>query len=145
MIANERGFTLVEMLLVLAIMLTLLFVSSSIVLKAGQRESFDTYVEQFKLLNYEAYAKGREQYSLVNVRCMGNNILLQNPKNPSLERNLYWPNYVRADCSLRQGKLLQYGGRGVEATGTILIEDVESEKKVNYAVHFTYGRLRQTW
>ena len=144
MVANERGFTLIEMLLVLAVMLTLLVISSSVLFKVQQKVSFETYRDQFKLLTYEAYAKGRDNKHFNYILCSENIIRLNHPVQQDVNRTLYWPKTMRADCVMSDYQHLQYTSSGVHNTGTIFLEDVESKEQVRYSVNFTYGRLRET-
>jgi hypothetical protein len=132
------------MLLVLAVMLTLLFVSTSLLFKMQQKITFDTYRQQFKILTYEAYARGRDYKHFYYISCNENVIKLSHPVHQDDNRILYWPKNLRADCIMNNFQLLQYTSTGVHNTGTIFFEDVESKEQVRYSVNFTYGRLRET-
>lgn len=139
---REKGFTLIETLLVLVIVFVLIVASTSFFLKTKERITFHTYVQQFKLMTYEAYAIAIDQDQIVHVGCNYSNPYIYFERGSPI-RELSWPSYIRLECDSNKAFDF-YGKYGVREQKKLLFFDEKAEKRVKYSVNFTYGRLRET-
>lgn len=144
MIKKEHGFTLIEILLVLFIVLTLIFVTSNMFVKVKERITFQTYAQQFKLLTYEAYATALEDLQIMQIYCNNNEPYIKYRHEQMVRRQLFWPDHMRMECFMYNGETFAFSGeKGVRYQGSVVLHDTKENKKVRYTVNFTYGRLRE--
>lgn len=138
---REKGFTLVETLLVLVIVFTLIVASTAFFMKIKERVTFNTYIQQFKLMTYEAYAIAIDQKQIVHVGSIDNvPTIFHDLKEPI--RELYWPPNMRLEFESSIAFEF-HGNSGIRNQRTLTFIDENLDKRVSYSVQFTYGRLRE--
>ena len=146
MAANERGFTLVEMLIVLTIFFSLLMISSNLFLKARNEVSLHVYSQQLQLLSYEAYAIALDTNQYMQVMCDPHTpYLYSKPSVFDNRKYIFLPDHMTFSCDLNQDKFFTFkGGNRLKFAGKASLTDHQTNKTVTYNVQFTYGRFRQS-
>ena len=145
MVANERGFTLVEMLIVLTIFFSLLMISSNLFFKVKNEVSLHVYSQQLQLLTYEAYAKALDTNQYMQVVCDPHTPYLYTAYDFDNRKYLYLPDHLTFSCDLNRDKFFTFkGGNRLKFAGTASLTDHQTNNTVRYNVQFTYGRFRQS-
>lgn len=138
----EKGFTLVEMLIVLAMTFVLLVVAGSLTVKVKDRITFDTQLQQLKLLTYEAYSLASINVKSFYIICGTNTPYLYSYSPRTEHRRLQLLRDTWLSCTSTRGDSLHYThDEGLHNSGTVSFHNDATGEVAEYAVHFTYGRI----
>lgn len=148
MASNEKGFTLIEMCIVLFIFSVLLIVSSSIVIKQKQSKLYEPFEQQIQLLVFEAYSLAQKVDS-TRVYCMPEKMILSYGLAQGHIREIVVPSSYIFGCDFNRKTHIEfnYAGHipsGVNLNpGTIYFKEENRDAIFDYTVNFSYGRMRK--
>ena len=140
MMRDERGFTLIEMLLVLMIFSIITIIAMSFSYRYVKINQYEHAIEQLKLTLHVAQLTAQQENESVYVYIIeGNSILLTTQFK---EYELIWkiPEGMRVYFHTKNSNIrFNYNGN-ISEIGTI--EIITPEKTINYSINISKGRLR---
>ena len=148
--ANNKGFTLIEMCLVLFIFSTILIVSTTIVLKQKELLIYEPFEQELELLVFEGYSLTQNGgYTL--IKCYPERVELTRGYIQGVIREIDVPSSLTFGCSFK-GDYLEFrqvnstnsSSSGVNVTsGTMFLNADKRQALRTYTINFTYGRMKK--
>ena len=139
---NERGFTLMEMLLVLFILSVLLMISTSILLKDQAAPIYQSFEQEMELISLEGYSLARG-YKPTHLKCENDALVLKDVQTMETLRELTYPKKLALRCLLKDDRFEFGAYEGSINAGSIYLMNDTNDILVKYTVNITYGRLKR--
>ena len=140
MMRNERGFTLIEMLLVLMIFSTITIIAISFSYRYVKVNEYEHAIEQLKLTLHVAQLTAQQEETVAYVYILeGNNIVLTTAfKDYGLSWKL--PEGMSVYFSQNNGAIRFNSNGNISEIGKV--EIITPDKTMKYSINISKGRLR---
>jgi len=140
MMRDERGFTLIEMLLVLIIFSTITIIAVSFSYRYVKVNQYEHAIEQLKLTLHVAQLTAQQEEAAVYVYIQdGNNILLTTTFK-EYELNWEMPEGMSVYFHTNSGTIHFISNGNISEIGKV--EIITPEKTMKYSINMSKGRLR---
>lgn len=140
MMRDERGFTLIEMLLVLMIFSIITIIAVSFSYRYVKINQYEHAIEQLKLTLHVAQLTAQQEKVIVHVHIKEGNRVLLTTELKKYELNWEIPEGMSVYFHTNKGSIrFNYNGN---ISGIGRVEIITPEKTMNYSINISKGRLR---
>ena len=140
MMRDERGFTLIEMLLVLMIFSIITIIAISFSYRYVKVNQYERAIEQLRLTLHVAQLTAQQEQVFVNVYVGKENTLFLTTSVKEYELNWVMPEGMSVDFLTNKGTIKFTPNGNVSEIGSVKI--ITPEKTIRYSVNMSKGRLR---
>ena len=140
MMRDERGFTLVEMLLVLMIFSMITIIAISFSYRYVKMNQYEQAIEQSRLTLHLAQLTAQQEQTIVYVYSIGGNEIAIIPLIKEYELNWKTPEGMTVYFRTK-GDRIKFNPNG-SASEIGSIEIITPEKTIKYSINMSKGRLR---
>ena len=139
MIRNQRGFTLIEMLLVLMIFSSITIIAVSFSYRYIKINQYEYAIEQLKLTLHVAQLTAQQEKAFVYVYIIGNNVFLTTDFK-EYKYNWEMPEGMSVYFHSNTNAIRFTANGNISEIGRLEIKT--PEKTIKYSVNMSKGRLR---
>lgn len=137
---NQKGFTLIETLLVLAVLTIIIIISTQIVMKINEKNEIDHFFEQlqYDILTVQSYSIEKNSIMSISFLSSSNTYRAShNFGNILFERKI--PDSIQFDSNSNLKKIEFTSGK-IRNFGTVMFN--HKNKKISFIVYIERGRTR---
>ncbi len=137
---DERGFTLIEMLLVLMIFSIITIIAVSFSYRYVKINQYEHAIEQLKLTLHVAQLTAQQEKTVTYVYIVEGNRILLTTEFKEYELNWKMPEGMRVYFHTKNGIIRFTSNGNISEIGKV--EIITPEKTMKYSINMSKGRLR---
>lgn len=137
---ESRGFTLIETLLVLLILMIMTAIVMTFSFKQWKEAQYEEAIEKFKLTMYQAQMVAKQEQKVVNVYVVEQKYVKTGRSFPNYDTSWEIPNGMAINIYTNKTYITFNPLGSVKELGKV--EFITPTKKITYSINMSKGRLR---